>query len=92
MLINVFSVMIGDFDTDPGVHPHNEVPIFKVIYTSTLSFRPHWHVKPPGYGLIEECIAMPFYTLLCCVCHDTSVSRYQSKHNLLENVAELISE
>lgn len=24
------SVMIGDYDTDPGVHPHDEVPVFKV--------------------------------------------------------------
>lgn len=22
--------MIGDYDVDPGVHPHDEVPIFKV--------------------------------------------------------------
>lgn len=22
--------MIGDYDTDPGAHPHDEAPIFKV--------------------------------------------------------------
>lgn len=23
--------MIGDYDVDPGIHPHDEVPIFKVL-------------------------------------------------------------
>ncbi|KAG6364156.1 hypothetical protein INS49_005754 [Diaporthe citri] len=27
--INYNNVMIGDYDVDPGVHPHDEVPIFK---------------------------------------------------------------
>lgn len=32
------SVMIGDYDTDPGVHPHDEVPVFKVsIFLFTYS-------------------------------------------------------
>jgi hypothetical protein len=30
LLTNGIIVMIGDYDTDPGVHPHDQVPIFKV--------------------------------------------------------------
>lgn len=26
-------VMIGDYDNDPGVHPHDQVPVFKVRFT-----------------------------------------------------------
>ncbi|KAH8756240.1 hypothetical protein F5883DRAFT_620343 [Diaporthe sp. PMI_573] len=30
MDMNYNNIMIGDYDTDPGVHPHDQVPIFKV--------------------------------------------------------------
>lgn len=33
--------MIGDYDVDPGVHPHDEAPIFKVFI--------HFHCVFFGY-------------------------------------------
>lgn len=37
LLTNGILVMIGDYDTDRGVHPHDQVPIFKVRYIGRSS-------------------------------------------------------